>query len=67
MFTAHYPFIKFLVAFARAVEHEIELQAGQSQIGANLFLIVFREIETEERPDVPLVLNSGPMMIQITK
>jgi hypothetical protein len=37
------------------VEHEIELQAGQAQISANLFLIVFSEIETEERLDVPLV------------
>jgi len=37
------------------VEHEIKLQAGQSQISANLFLIVFSEIETEEHLDVPLV------------
>jgi len=52
LFVAHFPFIKFPVAFPRAVEHEVEVQAGQAQISATLLLIVFGEIETEERLDV---------------
>jgi hypothetical protein len=46
------PSIKFPVAFARPVEHEIELQASQSQVCTNLFLIVVGQIESEEHLDI---------------
>jgi hypothetical protein len=57
LFASHCLLIKLLVALARAVKHDIELQTGQSQISTNPFLIVFGQVESEEHLDVSFAVH----------
>lgn len=48
-------FIQLTESFPRPVEHPIEMEASQSQVGADLFLSILGQIEPEEQLDISFV------------
>ena len=55
LFVSHGSLIKFPEASARPVEYDIEMRDRQSQVCANLFLVIIGDIEAVKRLDVPFV------------